>query len=133
MFLQPAQVWIEPVGHSAALSRPPAFDRIEFRTVGRQRQQPEIGQVAHIVNGQMEAGMVGDHHMQRLRIQVGDLFEEERVDVPVDGGGEQQLGGVRTVDFQRLVQITPLVASGVGRVDAHATPGQTRRMTGNSP
>ena len=42
------------------------------------------------------------------------------MDVAVDGRGEQQLGGVRSVDFQCFVQIAPFVTRGVGRMDARA-------------
>jgi hypothetical protein len=38
----------------------------------------------------MESGLVGDHHVQSLRIRLGDLLEKKRVDVPINGRGEQQ-------------------------------------------
>jgi len=43
--------------------------------------------------------------VQGLRIDFGDLFEEERVDVAVDRRGELQRGGVSPIDFECFVQI----------------------------
>ena len=68
----------------------------------------------------MEAGLVGDDHMERTRITRGDLLEEDRVDVLVDGWGEEQLAVVRTVNLERLMQLAPFVGGGVGRVNTNA-------------
>jgi hypothetical protein len=61
----------------------------------------------------METGLIGDHHMKRLRIGLSNLLEEELVDIAINGRGEQQLAGVLTVDFQCFVQIAPFVAGGI--------------------
>ena len=67
----------------------------------------------------MKPGLVLDHDMERRRVGGGDLLQEDRVDVPVDGGGKKQLGGRRAVNLQGLVQIAPLVTGRVRRVDPH--------------
>ena len=90
-----AQVRIKPVGDRGFEQAAEAFDRIEFRAVGRQGQEPEVGGQTRVVAGQVKTGLVLDDDVQRLRIGGGDLPEEEGVDVPVDHRGEEQLGAAR--------------------------------------
>lgn len=47
----------------------------------------------------MEARLMVNHNVQGLRIGVGDLPEKKRMDVAVDGWGEQQLDRMRVVHF----------------------------------
>ena len=70
----------------------------------------------------MEAGLIGDDDMQRRGIGAGDRLEKDRVDVLIDGRGEQQFAGMRPVHFQGFVEVAPLVTGGVGGVNAHAPP-----------
>ncbi|MEY4939644.1 MAG: hypothetical protein RIQ93_1379 [Verrucomicrobiota bacterium] len=73
----------------------------------------------------MEAGLILNNDVQRGRLGVGDLLEEDRVDVPVDGRGKQKFARVGPVDFQRLVQIAPLVFVAYG--------ASTRSRVGRRP
>lgn len=43
------------------------------------------------------------------------------MDIAINGRGEQQLAGVLTVDFQRFVQIAPLVAADIRCLHTHAS------------
>lgn len=122
MIFEFAEVGIEPVGDGGFEEAAEAFDGVEFRTVGRQGQEPEVFGQARVVDRQVEAGLVLDDHVQRLGIGVGDLLEEERVDVPVDGRGEKPFDPVFAVHLQRLVQVTPLIFGRVGRMDPPAAP-----------
>ena len=60
-----AQVRIKPVGDSGFEQAAEAFDRIEFWTIRWQGKQSHIGGDARVIDGQVEAGLVGDHHVQR--------------------------------------------------------------------
>ena len=42
------------------------------------------------------------------------------MDILVDGRGEKQLRVVSAVNFERLMQVTPLVGGSIGGVNAHA-------------
>ena len=57
---------------------------------------------ARIVARQVAAGLILDDYVQCGRIGVRDLLEEDGVDVPVDGWGEEQLGAMRAVHFPTL-------------------------------
>jgi len=120
MVFEPAQLRIEAIGDGGFEQAAEAFDRIEFRAVGRQRQQLQIYRQADIIDGQMKAGLIGDDHMKRCGVGVGDLTQKERVDIAVDGRSEQQFGCVRAIHFQGLAQVTPLVTRRVGRMHPHA-------------
>ena len=100
--LEPPKVPIEPV------------DR-------RGLEQQEVGRDSFVAGPRMEAGLIGDDHVQRVRIAGGDLLEEDGVDVLVDGPGEEQMAVVRTVDLQRFMQVAPLVRGGVGGMDTRIT------------
>ena len=120
MIFELAETGIEPVGDGGFEEAAEAFDGVELRAVRRQRQEAEIFWPAGVVDGQVEAGLVLNDHVQGLGIGVGDLVEEASVDVPVDGRSEEQFNPVFAVHFQRLVQVAPLIFGGVGRMDAHA-------------
>jgi hypothetical protein len=51
----------------------------------------------------VETGLVLDDHVEGLRIGVGDLLEEDAVNVAVDGWGEDQLGVMRAIYLQRFI------------------------------
>ena len=76
----------ERTAHTSALQQvAEALDGIEFGAIRRQRQESDIGRDARIAGGQMEAGLVGDDHVQGRGIGRRDLLEKARVNVPVDG------------------------------------------------
>lgn len=111
-----AQGGVEAVGDLGLEEAAEAFDRIEFRAIGRQRQQPQVRRKPGVVARQMETGLVRDDDVQDGGIGAGDLLEKERVDIAIDGRGEQQLRGMRAVHLQRLMQVPPLVFGRVRRV-----------------
>jgi hypothetical protein len=55
--------------------------------------------------------------MQGSGIGLRDLAQEHRVDVLVDGRGEEQLHRVLAIDLQGLVEVAPLVGGFVGSVE----------------
>lgn len=110
MALQAGESGIEPVADPGLDQAAESPDGIEFRAVGRQ---------AEVVGRKMKAGLILDDHVQGVEVAYGDLAQEKRVGVMIDGGGEEQFGGVVAVHFHRLVQVPPLVFGGIGRVDAH--------------
>jgi hypothetical protein len=63
VIFQLTQIVIEPIGRWGFEKTPKAFHRIEFRTVGLQRQQPNIGGQTFIVLWKMKAGLVLDDDM----------------------------------------------------------------------
>jgi hypothetical protein len=76
VIFQLAQIVIEPIGSWRFEQTPKAFHRIEFRTVGRQRQQSNIGGQALIVLWKMKAGLVLDDDMQGVRNTFSNLAQE---------------------------------------------------------
>jgi len=66
------------------------FDGSEFGAVGRQGHEAHIGRHPGIVGPQVETGLVLDDHVERRRIALAELREEQGVDVLIDGGREQQ-------------------------------------------
>ena len=107
--LEFAQVGVEAVADLHLEQVAEAFDRVEFRAVARQGQQVQVGGEPGGVLRQVAAGLVLDDNRQGGRIGGGDLLEEERVDVPVDGRGEQPFARVGAVDFQPFVQVAPIL------------------------
>ena len=75
VILELAQRRIKAVGDGGFEETAEAVDRVEFRTVGRQR--PQIGRQAAIVRGQVETGLIGDDDMQRFGVGVGDLAQKD--------------------------------------------------------
>jgi hypothetical protein len=71
----------------------------------------------------METCLVGDDHVQGLRIEVGNLLKKDRVDILVDRRSEQQFGPMGSIHLQCFVQIALLVARGSGGMDSHSPPG----------
>ncbi len=72
-FLQLVQVGEMPVARHVLRLIPQSFHRVELRTVGRQRHKPQIRRDARVAFGQVETRLVGDDHVQRLRVGLGDL------------------------------------------------------------
>ena len=55
---------------------PQPFDRIEFRAVGRQRQQVNTRRKLRILGTGMKPCLVPDDHMLGLRVTIGNLLQE---------------------------------------------------------
>lgn len=72
----------------------------------------------------MERGLVSDDDVPGGGIGLADLAQERRVNVLVDGRGKEQFHPVGTVDLERLVHVTPLVACG-----SSTRSPQQRRIT----
>ena len=88
MVFQLAQCGVEAVADLGLEQATEALDGVEFRTVGRQRQQAQIVRDTGVALWQMKARLVLDHDVKGERIGVSDLLEKKGVDLPVDGGGE---------------------------------------------
>lgn len=87
--------------------------RIELRAIRRQGYHSHALGNALILLLHVEPGLIHDHHMERLRVTLGDLLQKHRVRVLVDGRREEQLHLV-LAHFQGLVQVAPLVGRLVG-------------------
>jgi hypothetical protein len=71
----------------------------------------------------METCLVGDDHVQGLRIEVGNLLQKDCVDILIDRRSEQQFGPMDSIHLQYFVQIAPPVARGIESMDPHSPPG----------
>lgn len=80
MVLQLARVFIKPVGGGCLEQAAESLDRVDFWTVGWQRKLAEVGRQSSFVLAEVEACMILNDDMPRVRITFGDLIEEKRVD-----------------------------------------------------
>lgn len=68
---------------------------------------------------QVKTGLVLDDDVAGAGVGLADLPQERRINIPVDSRGEVQFLPVGAVDFERLMEVAPLKAVGVGRVHAY--------------
>lgn len=68
---------------------------------------------------QVKTGLVLDDEVTGAGIGLADLAQERRINILVNSRGEVQFLPVGAVDFERLMELAPLKAVGVGRVHAH--------------
>ena len=68
---------------------------------------------------QVKTGLVLDDDVPGGGIALADLAQEGGVNVLIDGWREEQFNPVGAVDFERLMEVAPLKAVGVGRVHAY--------------
>ena len=87
---------------------PEAFDRVEFGTVGRERDDPDVVGQAFVSVGKMEAGSVLNQDMDRGWIAFGDLAIEVTEMRLVHGLGEEELTAGQP-EADRPVHLAPLV------------------------
>jgi len=70
---------------------PPPFHRVEFRTVGRQRQQVDPRRQVRILRPRVKPGLIPDDHMFGRRITVGELLQGAPAEPQTDRRHEAQL------------------------------------------
>ena len=75
--LQFAQVGMKAVADLDFAQTPEALDRIAFRTAGRERQAPHVGEKLGISHGQMAVDLSLDHALRNKQSGIYDLLEEE--------------------------------------------------------
>lgn len=75
----------------------------------------------------MEAGLILNSDMQRRRLRGAEFVEKQRLHVLVDARGEPQFQSVGAIDFQRFLQVAPLVTSRIWGV--HADTALTPDLT----
>jgi len=70
----------------------------------------------------METCLIGNDHVQRCGIGLSDLAQKNGVNVLINGWSQQQFAGIGSIHFQGFMEIAPLVAGGVGRVNPNTAP-----------
>ena len=76
----------------SARQLPHSFNGVQFRAVGRQGHNEDSLGKSWVARSQVEAGLIGDDHMQGLRIARPQMVKEETVAVQIHGGQMEELG-----------------------------------------
>jgi len=97
-----------PVAQGVLDLIPQPFHRVEFRTVGRQRDDPHVVRQPRVPVPQMEARAVLDQHVHRRRIAAAHLLVKLEFMRLVHRLGQQELRA-RQAHAHRPIDVTPLI------------------------
>ena len=133
-FLQGFERLPKGVGDPILDHIPDHFHRIEFWTVGWQGQQMDVCRHLVKLGRRVKARLIPDHHVLGLRIACGQALQKQAAQFQAHTGQARKLRRVLAIDFQRAVEVTPLILGliygAVGRTPRNV---QHRRTTGIRP